>query len=112
MTNETSSRDSSFSTDSHPIPDAQGQAALLLLESLIHSLLDNGALTKDQALETFDSAVDVKEESADEHKEAAKTLRKSLTLLTNMRNSVASHSGRYDKDAGAGPQRSQSGGSE
>ena len=106
MTNETSSEDSSFSTDTHPLPDAQGQAALLLIESLIHSLLDNGALTKDQALEALDSAAEVKEESVGERKEAAKTLRKSLSILTNMRLSISSHSGRYDK---AGPQEGQRG---
>ena len=103
MTNDTSTADSSFSTDRHPNPDAQGQAALLLIESLIHSLLDNGALTKHQALEAIDSAMQVKEESASEAKEAAETLRKSLGLLTNMQHSIEAHSGRYDRDSKAGP---------
>ena len=56
MTNDTSRADFSFGDDRHPEPDAQGQAALLLIESLIHSLLDNGALTKPQALEAIESA--------------------------------------------------------
>ena len=109
MANETSTRDSSFGTDSKPNPDAQGQAALLLLESVIHSLLDNGALTKDQALEALDSAMEVKEESADERKEAEATLRKSLSLLVNMRSSIEAHSGRYDKNPGAAPKSQQDG---
>ena len=104
MTNETSPEDSSFSDDQQPQPDAQGQAALLLIESLIHSLLDNGALTKPQAIEAIESAMDVKQESASAHKEPARTLRKSLSLLVNMYNSIQAHSGRYDPDAQAGPQ--------
>ena len=98
MPNETSSRDSSFGTDSDPHPDAQGQAALLLIESLIHSLLDNGALTKPQAIEAIESAMQVKAESADEAKEPRETLRRSLGLLSSMRNSIDAHSGRYDPD--------------
>lgn len=109
MANESSAEDSSFSSDTHPLPDAQGQAALLLIESLIHSLLDNGALTKEQALEAIGSAMDVKEESAGARKEAERTLRKSLSLLTNMKLSIDAHSGRYDEDAGAGPQAGQRG---
>ena len=104
MTNQTSSADSSFGEDRHPLPDAQGQAALLLIESLIHSLLDNGALTKDQAIEALDSAMQVKEESADEGKEPARIMQKSLALLQSMRLSVEAHSGRDDPSEGAGPQ--------
>jgi hypothetical protein len=103
MTNDTSTADSAFSQDSDPQPDAQGQAALLLLESLIHSLLDNGALTKAQALEAIESAMQVKEESAEEKKEPARTLRKSLGLMNNMKQSIDAHSGRYDDKAQAGP---------
>lgn len=107
MTNETSNADSSFSEDVHPQPDAQGQAAILLVESLIHSLLDNGALTKDQALEAVDSAMQVKEESAAAEKEPMRVLRKSLSLLVNMRHSIEAHSGRYDQATQAGPQVDQ-----
>lgn len=104
MTNETPTADSSFGKDRHPSPDAQGQAALLLIESLIHSLLDNGALTKDQALEAIGSAMQVKEESASEEKEPSGTLRRSLGLLINMEQSITAHSGRYDKSPKAGPE--------
>ena len=107
MTNETSPTDSSFSEDRNPLPDAQGQAALLLVESLIHSLLDNGALTKPQALEAVESAMQVKGDSAGDRKEPPRTLRKSLSLLTAMQLSIEAHSGRYDDTAQAGPQQDQ-----
>lgn len=107
MTNETSHADSSFSEDRNPQPDAQGQAALLLIESLIHSLLDNGALTKPQALEAIESALQVKKESATEEKEPDRVLRKSLSLLVNMKNSIEAHSGRYDQADQGAPQDEQ-----
>lgn len=100
MANERSTEDSSFGEDQNPSPNAQGQAALLLIESLIHSLLDNGALTKAQAIEAIESAAEVKEESAVEKKESERTLRKSLTLLANMRASIDAHSGLYDRAPG------------
>lgn len=96
MSNPTSAADSSFHKDSSPIPDAQGQAALLLIESLIHSLIDNGVLTQEQAIEAIDSAFEVKEESASEEKEPSMTLRRSLTLLKDMRASIEAKVGRYD----------------
>jgi hypothetical protein len=98
MANSRSTADSSFGKDTSPNPDAQGQAALLLIESLIHSLIDNGALTKEQAIEAFDSAYEVKEESAAEHKEPAPTLRRSLGLLHEMRASIEAKSGLYRRD--------------
>lgn len=109
MANTTSSADSSFAKDIDPGSNAQGQAALLLIESLIHSLLDNGALTKSQALEAIRSALEVKEESVDDHKEPRAVLKKSLRLLTDLENSIEAHSGRYDHEASAGPQHSQQG---
>ena len=103
MTNRTATTDSSFRSDRHPDADAQGQAALLLIESLIHSLLDNGALTKPQALEAIESAMQVKRESAAEEKGSSRTLRRSLALLEGMQQSLKAHTGRHDPDAQAGP---------
>lgn len=97
MSNPTSTKDSSFHKDASPIPDAQGQAALLLIESLIHSLIDNGALTQEQAIEAIESASEVKAESAAEEKEPTRTLRHSLTLLQDMRASIEAKEGRYDR---------------
>ena len=84
---------------SNSIPGARK----LLIESVIHSLLDNGALTKDQALEAIRSALEVKEESAANNKEPANVLKKSLRLLTDMQASIGAHSGRYDYASGASP---------
>jgi hypothetical protein len=92
----TSSQEFSFSTDRHPSGDAQAQAALILVESLIHSLIDNGSLTTAQALEAIDSALEVKEESAADEKEPAEVLQKSLTLLQRMRTSIGSKTGASD----------------
>ncbi|AOH86317.1 hypothetical protein AWL63_22515 [Sphingomonas panacis] len=78
---------------------------MLLIESLIHSLLDNGALTKSQALEVIASASQVKEESAAEEKEPAQTLKKSLSLLVSMRQSIEAHSGRYNPEDRSGRQK-------
>ena len=96
MANLTSTDDSSFRDDREPDAAAQGQAALLLIESLIHSLLDNGTLSKAQAIEAIESAFQVKDESAADQKEPAAILRRSLGLLSSLRNSIAAHSGRYD----------------
>ncbi|WP_267387381.1 hypothetical protein [Sphingomonas sp. GC_Shp_3] len=107
MMNQTPTADSSFKSDRQPSGDAQAQASLLLVESLVHSLLDNGALSKAQALEAIDSAYTVKEESAKDEKELAATLRHSLALLEKMRNSINAHQCRYDHASGAGPQPAQ-----
>lgn len=96
-------QDSSFGADRDPVPQAQGQAALLLLESLIHALLDNGTLTKVQAIRAIDTALEVKRDSAVEAKEPPATLNKSLMLLNNMKRSLEAHSGRYDPVADADP---------
>lgn len=103
MANPTASADSSFGRDPDPDFRAQGQAALLLVESVIHSLLDNGALTKPQAVEAIRSAEEVKCDSLGDAKEAEATARKSLQLLGDMRRSIEAHSGRYDSSPEAGP---------
>ncbi len=96
MANRTSLADSSFDTERAPDVGAQAQAALLLLESLIHSLLDNGALTKEQALEAIGSAYEVKSDSAAADYEPPERLQRSLAILSKMRMSIRAHSGPYD----------------
>ena len=100
MSNKTSTDTSSFGRDHDPIPESQGQAALLLVESLMHSLLDNGALTKAQAIEALESAYEVKEESMEDGKEPVRVARRSLKLLDDMRVSIEAHSGQYDSTPG------------
>jgi hypothetical protein len=62
-------------------PDACGQAALLLVESLIHSLIAKSLLSVEEAVEVVDVAVDVNLEIANDLGDTAATLQKSLTLL-------------------------------
>lgn len=97
MANRKSLADSSFDTTREPDVGAQAQAALLLLESLIHSLLDNGALTKEQALEAIGSAYEVKDDSARADYEPPERLQRSLAILSQMRISISAHTGQYDE---------------
>lgn len=99
MVDHGTSEQSSFEQDLRPDPAAQGQAALLLLESLIHSLLDNGSLTKAQAIVAIESALEVKEDSAAAEKEPTAVRVKSIALLTAMRNSIRAHAGRDEQVA-------------
>lgn len=65
-------------------PDAQGQAALLLTESLIHTLVDKGILTAAEAVSTVESAAEVKVEVADAAGESKGRMRESLAFLSKM----------------------------
>ncbi|MBC7769359.1 MAG: hypothetical protein H7124_11285 [Phycisphaerales bacterium] len=67
-----------------PEPDAQGQAALLLTESLIHTLVDKGLLTIADAVALVQSAAEVKVEVADEAGESKGRMRESLAFLSKM----------------------------
>ena len=71
-------------------PDAHGQAALLLTESLIHMLVDRGAITNTQAVEVVQVAAEVKVEVATSAGESAKRIKESLDLLTKMQSSFES----------------------
>lgn len=65
-------------------PDAHGQAALLLTESLIHCLVDKGALTNTEAIEVIQTAQAVKLEVATSDGESARRIQESLDLLSKM----------------------------
>ena len=66
-------------------PDAHGQAALLLTESLIHALVDKGQLSVADALEVIETAADVKVEVATAAGESKTRMNESLVLLGKMR---------------------------
>jgi hypothetical protein len=51
-------------------PDAHGEAALLLVESLIHALIERSVLSTAQAVEIIDIAADASLEIADQRGEA------------------------------------------
>ena len=68
-------------------PDAHGQAALLLTESLIHMLVETRVLTNSQAIEVVRVAAEVKLEVAVAAGESNGRMRESLTLLSKMEDS-------------------------
>ena len=71
-------------------PDAHGQAALLLTESLIHSLVDKSALTVAEAIEVIEVAQEVKMQVATFNGESARRIQDSLDLLSKMVDSFES----------------------
>ncbi len=68
-------------------PDAHGQAALLLTESLLHMLVENKVLTNNQAIEVVRIAAEVKVEVAVAAGESDGRMRESLELLSRMESS-------------------------
>jgi hypothetical protein len=70
-------------------PDAHGQAALLLTESLIHALVDNATLTAAEAVDVVTIAAEVKVEVATASGESQGRMRESLALLSKIMNSFA-----------------------
>jgi hypothetical protein len=68
-------------------PDAHGQAALLLTESLIHMLVEHKRLTNAQAVEVVHTAAVVKVEVAEAAGESRSRMLESLALLSRMEDS-------------------------
>lgn len=75
-----------------PVPDAHGQAALLLAESTLHALLDAGVLTLDQAIGAVSTAAEVKVNVADDLQEPDGRMEHSLELLAAIKMSLDSDS--------------------
>ena len=71
-------------------PDAHGQAAMLLVESLIHGLIANSVMTVEQAVEVVDIATEVKAEIALDLGDTQVTSKKSLSLLGAIASSLRS----------------------
>jgi hypothetical protein len=69
-------------------PDAHGQAAMLLAESLLHGLIARSVITVGDAIEIVEVASEVKEEIADDLGDSPATMRKSLALLGSIRLSL------------------------
>lgn len=70
-------------------PDAHGQAALLLVESLIHALIARSVIRHEDAIDVITVAVDVKVEIATDLGDSDDRMDKSLTLLLAIRDSLA-----------------------
>ena len=62
-------------------PDAHGQAAMLLVESLLHGLIAREVFSIPDAVEIVDIAAEVKADVAGELGDSPANLRKSLGLL-------------------------------
>ncbi len=62
-------------------PDAHGQAAILLLESLIHGLVDRNVLSTADAVEIVGVAAEVKTEVAEEMGDTPTSMDRSLSIL-------------------------------
>ena len=73
------------------LPDARdsyGQAALLLVESLIHGLKERGVLSIAEAIDVIDTAADIQYELVDMADGAGSGLRHGAALLTVMATSL------------------------
>ena len=70
-------------------PDAHGQAALLLVESLIHGLIARSVITVADAVEIVGVATDVKAEISADPGDTPATRRKSLDPLSAISMSLA-----------------------
>jgi len=62
-------------------PDAHGQAALLLAESILHALVETKTLTTAEALSVIQTTCEIKVEVAEEAGESQGRMKQSLALL-------------------------------
>lgn len=74
-------------------PDAHGQAALLLAESILHALVETNILTVEGALSVIETTCEVKVEVAEEAGESAGRMQESLQLLRAISQSFGSDAG-------------------
>ena len=72
-----------------PEPDAHGQAALLLAESILHTLIKAKVLTTAQAASSIRTACEVKEEVAQDTDESEGRMQESLNLLSGIERSLS-----------------------
>jgi len=77
--------------------DAHGEAAMLLVESLIHGLIDQSVISVSEAIEIVDAAADVQAEIVIDRGDPP-ALSSSLTML----NSICSSLRQYMPARGAG----------
>jgi hypothetical protein len=70
-------------------PDAHGQAALLLAESILHALVESKTMSLAAALSVIQTTCEVKVEVAEREGESSRRMHESLGLLMAMSNSFA-----------------------
>lgn len=88
MTENTNDNDVYRPVAQAPEPDAHGQAAMLLVESLIHGLVGRSVLSAADAVEIVEVAAEVKADMAIDIGETPEALRRSLNLLTAVSDSL------------------------
>jgi hypothetical protein len=71
-----------------PEPDAHGQAAMLLVESLIHGLIARSVISTEEAIEIVDVAAEIKAEVAADLGDSPATMQHSLALLASISQSL------------------------
>ncbi|TRW14239.1 hypothetical protein [Glacieibacterium frigidum] len=69
-------------------PDAYGQAALFLVESVLHGLIERSVFSIEEAIQLVDIAVEVKSDLAGDLGDSPETLAKSLALLSSISSSL------------------------
>lgn len=72
-------------------PDAHGQAALLLAESILHALVETKTLTLAAALSAIETTCEVKIEVAERAGESKRRMTESLDLLRVISKSFATY---------------------
>lgn len=88
MANISNDNDACPPSASPSVPDAHGQAALLLVESLMHGLVERSVITVADAVEIVDAAADVKAEIAVDLGEPEETEDRALNLLSAISQSL------------------------
>ncbi len=71
-----------------PEPDAHGQAAMLLTESLIFGLIERSVISIADAIDIVEAAAEVKVDIAAAIGETPRTMQRSLNLLTAISDSL------------------------
>ena len=92
--------DNSWRTATLPMPDAHGHAALLLVESLIHGLIERSVITVDDALDLVETANSVQVDAAEEADGQGAPMWHAHTLLTAIEQSLS-----HDRDDSPPPLR-------
>lgn len=88
MSGMTNDNDSYPAAARVPEPDAHGQAAMLLVESLIFGLIEREAISVADAIEIVEAAAEVKADIAADLGESPETERRSLNLITAISDSL------------------------
>lgn len=89
MTDISNDNESTGSVPRLEEPDAHGQAAMLLVESLVHGLIARSVIRVEDAIDVVTVAIDVKMEIAADLGNSNDTNDKSLVLLSAVRQSLS-----------------------